>query len=157
MSQQRIKLTRGGYKKIKTELEHLMTKKRREIAQDLKEARAHGDLKENAEYDAAKNAQAFNEKKISELSSKLERSEILSDDIADDRVLLGATVTLQDIDREETIIYQLVAAEEADFKENKLSVTSPVGKSLLGGKIKDIVKINVPAGVLQYKILKIER
>lgn len=155
---QRIRLTRAGYEKLREELNHAMTKRRREIARDLEKARAFGDLKENAEYDAAKNAQAFNEARIADLSEKLSRTEILDDSNMDkSKALLGATVTLQDMDRDEELKYMLVAQEEADYESNKISVTSPIGKALLGHKVNDEVIIQVPIGDLRYKVLKIER
>ena len=158
MSSGRIKLSRAGYEKLRNEINHLMTKKRRQIAKDLATARAFGDLKENAEYDAAKNAQAFNERQISVLSEKLSRAEIFDDTGIDkSKILLGATATLKDLDHEEELKYTLVAAEEADFAENKISVISPIGKSLLGHKVGDEVAIQVPAGTLRYKVLKIQR
>jgi len=158
MSSDRIKLSREGYEKLRDEVNHLMTKKRRQIAKDLATARAFGDLKENAEYDAAKNAQAFNEKQIFVLSEKLSRAEIFDDTGIDkNKILLGATATLKDLDHEEELQYTLVAAEEADFAENKISVISPIGKSLLGHKVGDEVAIQVPAGTLRYKVLKIQR
>jgi len=154
----KIILTRAGYEKLKADLDYLTTKKRMEIADDLRKARAFGDLKENAEYDAAKNAQAHNEKRIFDLSESLMRSEILDDSrIAKDQALLGAIVTLEDLKNDETIKYMLVAAEESSFADNKISVTSPVGKAMLGRKVGETVTVKVPAGELKYKITKIER
>ena len=158
MSTGRIKLTRAGYEKLRDDVQHRMTKKRREIAKDLATARAFGDLKENAEYDAAKNAQAMNEHHIAVLSEKLSRAEIFDDTGIDkNKILLGATATLKDLDRGEELQYTFVAAEEADFTANKISVMSPIGKSLLGHKVGDEVAIQVPAGTLRYKVLKIRR
>ncbi len=154
----RIQMSEEGYKKLKDELEYCMTKKRREIAKDLEVARAFGDLKENAEYDAAKNAQAHNEARVADLSEKMTRAEILDETGIDkDKILLGATATLKDLETGEELVYRLVVGEEADFKEDKISVSSPIGKSLLGHKVGDKVKIEVPAGVLLYEVLKIER
>jgi transcription elongation factor GreA len=154
----RIKLTRKGYEKLHQELKERQTTKRREIAKDLEKARAFGDLKENAEYDSAKNAQAMNEALIAKLNEQLSRAEILDEEGIDkDKFLLGATATLKDLDHDDEFQYMLVAAEEADFKENKISTTSPIGKALLGHKVNDEVVIQVPAGTLRYKILKIER
>ena len=158
MSGDRIKLTRTGYEKLKKDIEILMTVKRRQIAKDLETARAHGDLRENAEYDAAKHALAQNEKRIAELYEKLGRVEIFDDaQIAKDKIFLGATATLKDLDRGEEFQYMLVSAEEVDFGANKISVVSPIGKGLLGHKVGEVVQIQVPAGMLRYKILKIER
>lgn len=155
---ERIRLTRTGYEKLKAEYEELTTKKRREIAKALEHARAFGDLRENAEYDAAKNAQALNEKRIAELSDRLSRAELLDDsDLEKDKILIGATATLRDIENDEEFEYTFVSTEEADFATNKISVTSPIGQALLGHKVGDTVQIRVPAGILKYKVLKISR
>jgi len=153
-----IHLSLEGYEKIRKRLEYLKTVKRRKISKDLARARAHGDISENAEYDAAKEAQGMNEKKIAELEQELGRAKILDEDrIARDKALIGATVKLKDIATSEEITYTLVAELEADFKEGKISVKSPVGKSLLGQKKGQVVTINIPAGTLKYKILDITR
>lgn len=151
-------LTHEGHEKLRKELEHLKTVKRRELSKAIGEARAHGDLSENAEYDAAKNAQGLNEKKIAELEEKLSRAKILDDSqMPHDEVLIGATVTLRDLDTKQEIQYMLVSEEEADLASGKISVTSPVGKALIGHKVGKLVEVEVPAGVFTYKILKIER
>lgn len=155
---ERIRLTRIGYDKLKAEYEELTTKKRREIARALEHARAFGDLKENAEYDAAKNAQALNEKRISELSDRLSRAELLDDsDLAKDKILIGASALLRDLESDDEFEYTFVSAEEADYAANKISVSSPIGQTLLGHKVGDEVSIRVPAGILKYKVLKISR
>ena len=154
----KIFFTRDGYEKLKDELDYLTGKKRMEIADDLRKARAFGDLRENAEYDCAKNAQAFNEKRIADLGDRLMRAEILDDSrIAKDQALLGAKVTLKDLKNDETMQYMLVSAEEADYTDNKISITSPVGKAILGKKIDETVTVKVPAGELKYRVVKIER
>jgi len=154
----KIYLSPEGYKKIQKELEFLKTTKRRELSRAIGTARAHGDISENAEYDAAKDAQGFNEKKISELEQELSGAEILDDtDMPKDEALIGATVKLKDLDSGETLEYKLVSELESDFAANKISVTSPVGEGLLGHKVKETVDIKVPAGILKYKILKISR
>jgi len=154
----RIPLTREGREKLCKELEVLKNEKRREVAKALAEARAKGDLSENAEYDAAKEAQAMLEKKISEIEDVLMRAQIIDDsDIAKDEALIGATVKVVDKETKEEFDYMLVSEEESDFSSNKISVSSPVGRALLGHKIGDIVEINVPVGVLKYEILKISR
>ncbi len=154
----RIRLTRIGYDKLKADYEELTTKKRREIARALEHARAFGDLKENAEYDAAKNAQALNEKRISELSDRLSRAELLDDsDLAKDVILIGASAKLRDLESDDEFEYTFVSAEEADYAANKISISSPIGQTLLGHKVGDEVQIRVPAGILKYKVLKISR
>lgn len=152
-----IYLTRQGYEKLVEELEYLKTVKRREISRAVGEARSHGDISENAEYDAAKDAQGHNEKQIVELEEKLSRVRILDGDIPQDQVLIGAIVKLEDADSGEEMEYTLVSELEADYNQNKISVTSPVGAGLLGRKEGEIAEIKVPAGVLRYKIIKISR
>ena len=154
----KIPMTREGYEKFIKELEHLKTVKRREIAEDIARARAFGDLKENAEYDAAKNSQAFNEKRISEYEERLSRIQIIDESkIAKDQVLIGATVLLKDLRSQEEITYSIVTHDEANFDEGKLSVMSPIAKGLLGLKVGESAEIKIPAGVLKYKVLKISR
>jgi transcription elongation factor GreA len=151
-------MTQEGYDKLIADLKYLQQVRRREIAHDLEVARSHGDLKENAEYDAAKEAQAMNERRIAELSEKLVVSRVLDDrDIPKDKAYLGATVKLKDLDDGEEITYMLVAEAEADFLKDKISVTSPIGKGLLGHGIDEEVEIEAPAGTLRYKILDITR
>lgn len=151
-------MTQEGRDKLKEELRYLKHTRRKEIAHDLEVARSHGDLKENAEYDAAKEAQAMNERRIVELTEKLAVSRVLDDtDIPKDKAYLGATVTLKDMKDGEEITYKLVAEAEADFLEDKISVTSPIGKGLLGHGIGEELEIEVPAGTLRYKILDISR
>jgi transcription elongation factor GreA len=158
MSAGRINLTKDGRNKLVKELEYLKGEKRREIAQMLAEARAHGDLSENAEYDAAKEAQAMNEKRISEIETTLVNAQIIDEsNIAKDEALLGATVTVKDLGNGGKFDYMLVSEEESDYDLNKISVSSPVGKALLGHKVSDVVEISVPAGFLKYKIVKITR
>ncbi len=154
----KIYLTSNGFEKIKKELEHLKTKKRREISKEIGKARAHGDISENAEYDAAKDAQGLNEKRISELEDKLSHAQIIDESqMSTDEVLIGATAKVVDLKTDDEEIYILVSEAEADFANGKISVTSPVGKALLGHKIGDTIEINVPAGTLKYKITEITR
>jgi transcription elongation factor GreA len=155
---ERIYLTQAGYDKLKKELEYLKTTKRRELAKEIGEARALGDISENAEYDAAKDAQGFNEKRISELEERLALAQIIDESqMQSDEVLIGATVEVEDIVTKEKDVYTIVSEAEADFSQGRISVTSPVGESLLGHKRGDIVEIDVPAGALKYKILSISR
>ena len=154
----KIPMSREGYDKFLKELEYLKTTKRREISADIGKARAFGDLKENAEYDAAKNAQALNEKRIHEHEEKLSRIQIIDETkIAKDQVLIGATVLLKDLTSQEEFSYSIVTQDEANFDEGKLSVTSPIAKGLLGLKVGDTAEIKIPAGTLKYKVLKISR
>jgi len=151
-------ITEAGYEKLKKELDCLIKIRRREIAQKIAIAREHGDLRENAEYDVAREEQAFNELKIQELSQKLAVARVLDEsDIPSDKVYLGANVRLLDLGDKEEVEYTLVSDAEADILENKISVTSPLGKGLLGHSESEEVIIEVPAGVMKYKILKITR
>ena len=153
-----IYLSRAGYEKLREELEFLKTTRRREISKAIGEARAHGDLSENAEYDAAKDAQGYNEKRISELEQTLGHARLLEDEnIPSDQVLIGATVKMIDVDTNEEIVYTFVTEEESDFAQNKISISSPIGSGLLGHKENEVVKVKVPAGILTYKIIKISR
>ncbi|MCK4851476.1 MAG: transcription elongation factor GreA [Candidatus Omnitrophica bacterium] len=158
MGQGRVMLTREGYNKLQEELAGLQGKKRREIAKDIAAAREQGDLSENAEYDAAKEAQAMNEKKIADMEGILSGARIIDDsNIAKDEALLGATVRVRDRDTDESFDYMLVAEEESDFALNKISITSPVGKAIFGHKAGDVVEVEVPAGVIRYEIVDIRR
>ena len=153
-----IFLTQKGYEKLKLELDSLKGPRRREISAQIGKARAMGDLSENAEYDAAKDAQAHLEKRIHELEDKLSRARIIEhENIPSDKVYVGATVNLKDEESEEEFAYVMVSPPEADYAQNKISIESPIGKALMGQKEGAIVKINVPAGTLTYKILKISR
>jgi len=151
-------LTREGYEKLRKALEFLKTVRRRELSKAIGEARAHGDISENAEYDAAKEAQGLNEKKISELENTLGSAQILNEkEIPKDVALIGATVVLKDMNSGEELKYTLVSEVEANYSEGKISISSPVGRGLLNHKKNDVVEIKVPAGVLKYKIMKISR
>lgn len=153
-----VYLTRSGHQKLMEDLEELKSIKRRQLSKAIAEARAHGDISENAEYDAAKEAQALNEKRIAELEAKLSNAKIIEDhDIPSDIVLIGATVRLKDMDSGEELTYTLVSETEADYNEGKISISSPVGSGLMEHKEGDTLEIKVPAGLLKYKILKISR
>ena len=152
-----IYLTQEGYEKLVGGLEYLKTIKRRQLSKAVGEARLHGDISENAEYDAARDAQGHNEKQIIELEDKLARVRILDKNIPGDEALIGATVKLKDMDTKEELEYTLVSELEADYAQGKISVTSPVGLGLLGRKENEVVEIKIPAGSLKYKIIKISR
>jgi transcription elongation factor GreA len=154
----KIYLTQQGYDNLKKEVEFLKTKKRQQLSQEIGKARAMGDISENAEYDAAKEAQGLNEKKISEIEDKLARAQIIDESrMSADEVLVGATVKIRDLETGEEEKYTLVSEAEADFSSNKISTSSPVGKALIGHKKGDTIDIDVPAGVLKYKIIEISR
>ncbi|MEK6728017.1 MAG: transcription elongation factor GreA [Candidatus Omnitrophota bacterium] len=153
-----IYLTRKGYQKLAEDLEYLKTLKRREISKAIGKAREHGDISENADYDAAKDAQGMNEKRIAELEAKIAGARIIDDEgLSSDEVLIGATVLLKDLDTQEEFEYTLVSEVEADYSQNKVSITSPVGAGLINRKENETVEIKIPAGTLRYKILKISR
>jgi len=152
-----VYLTKEGLEKLKKELHELKYKIRPQISQKVATAREHGDLKENAEYHAAREELAMVESRVQELESKLSRAQVISEDeVGTDSVSILNTVKLLDLKKKREISYTLVSAEEADFRQNKISVISPVGKALLGKKVGDEVEIQVPAGILKYKILSIE-
>ena len=137
-------LTKEGYDRIKAELDHLKGKGRAEIAEAIQKAREMGDLSENAEYDAAKDAQGLLEMKIAKLESTIATARVLDEsDIDTDKAYILSTVTLKNLKIKKTISYTLVAEEEADLKQGKISVKSPVGKAVLGKEVGDIIKIDV--------------
>ena len=153
-----VYLTRAGYEKLRKELEYLKTTKRREISKAIGEARLQGDLSENAEYDAAKEAQGHCEAHIVELETKLSEVRIIEDmDIPSDKIYIGAIATLKDLDTGEGLEYTLVSPEEADYETNKLSIFSPIGQGLMGHAEGEEIEVEVPAGILRYKVVKIKR
>jgi transcription elongation factor GreA len=151
-------ITKEGLEKLKEQLDFLMKVKRREITESLAHARAFGDLAENAEYHAAKDAQSINEARVRELSEKLAAARIMDENAIDkEKITLGCTAVLKDLKYDEEFEYALVSDIEADFDKNKISVSSPVGRGLIGKKVDEIAEITVPAGVLRYQVLKIIR
>lgn len=151
-------LSKEGYEKLDKELRDLKTRGRKEIAEEIAEARAKGDLSENAEYDAAKEAQGMLEKRIAELENTLATSSIIDDkDIDDTKAYLLSTVTILNKKVNKEMKYTLVSKDEADFKAGKISVDSPIGQGILGKEVGDVVEIDVPAGKLELEIKKIER
>ena len=154
----RAVLTREGYEKLVEELNLMKTKKRREVANQLEHARAFGDLRENAEYETAKEAKRQLERRIEDLEQKLAHAKVVDiSEIPHGKAFLGATVELKNLDSGEMLRYTLVAQDEADFNQGKISVTSPIGKGLLGKAEKEKVEIQVPAGKLKLQVLKITR
>jgi transcription elongation factor GreA len=150
-------LTPEGYKKLTKEIEYLSTEKRREIAERIKVAREFGDIAENAEYDDAKNEQAYVEARIAMLEERLVSARVIQKkDIAKDVVSVGSTVRLKDVDANETVEYHIVGSAEANPAEKKLSNESPVGKAILGKKKGEVVEVSAPRGALKFKILDIK-
>ena len=150
-------LTPEGYEKLKAEIEHLRTIKRREVAERIKEAREFGDISENAEYDDAKHEQALLEHRISMLQERLRQARVLdASEVSSDVVSIGTRVQLEDVDAGETIEYHIVGSAEADPAGNKLSNESPVGKAIIGRKKGETVEVVAPRGSLKFKILDIQ-
>ena len=158
MPQNETLLTYEGLKKLEEELEYLKTQKRREIAERIKVALGFGDLSENSEYDEAKNEQAQVEMRIVELENKLRNVKIIDeDDIETKTVQVGNIVQVLDVEYDEKVEYKIVGSTEADISENKISNESPIGKAILGRKKNDVVDVETPGGMLQFKILKITK
>lgn len=154
---QSVPMTKESHEAMQEELKRMIREERPKVIQDIAEARAHGDLSENAEYDAAKNRQGFIEGRIQELQDKLARAYVVDlSNLKPDKVVFGATVTLYDTASEEEVVYKIVGEEEADIKLGKISCTSPVGKALIGHKIDDTVKAKVPSGTREYEIVDIK-
>jgi transcription elongation factor GreA len=153
-----VYLSRDGVQKLQDELKELKTSERPTVRAALQRAREFGDLSENAEYSAAKERLMFLEQRIAKLEETLSRARLIeNENIPDDKVYIGATVELEDLTKKKSLTYTLVSPEEADFEEGKISTVSPIGKGLLGKEEGDEVEIEVPAGKLHYKILKISR
>ena len=158
MEEKEVLLTKEGYDKLEQELDYLKTTKRAEIAERIKVALGFGDLSENSEYDEAKNAQAENETKIPELENKIRYAKIIDESEIDTKtVQVGNTVKLLDIEFNEEVSYTLVGSTEVDLSQNKISNESPIGSAILGAKKNQIVEVQAPAGVVQYKILSITK
>ncbi len=149
-------MTPEGYQKLQEELQRLLKVDRPKNIKDIAEARAHGDLSENAEYHAAKEKQSFLEGRIQELKTKLALADVIDPSkISQDKVAFGAKVKVVDVDTDEEKTFQLVGAEEADVKSGKISISSPVGRALLNKEIGDVVNIKAPARTMEYEILEI--
>lgn len=153
----KIPMTKEGYEKLKQELDHIIKVQRPRNIKDIEEARAHGDLSENAEYHAAKERQGHLDAKKRELEHKLSNAQIIDvSKLSNEKVVFGTTVTLTDTESGDTKKYTLVGQEEADLKKGKISVQSPVGKALIGHKAGDVVTIKTPAKTVEYEIQEIE-
>jgi len=154
----RVPLTARGAEKLREELKELKSVARPKVVQAIAEARAHGDLKENAEYHAAREQQAFIEGRIKEIESKLSHAQII--DVtklnAGGKVVFGATVTLMDEESGEEVTYQIVGDDEADIKEGLISVSSPVARALIGKEEGDVVEVRTPGGVREYEIVSVQ-
>lgn len=158
MSEKEVILTADGLKKLEEELEYLKSVKRREVAERIKVAIGYGDISENSEYEDAKNEQAFIEGRIITLEKMLRNARIINDDEIDtDVVSIGSKVSLEDVEFGDTVEYTIVGTAESDPSANKISNESPVGKAILGKQQGAVVDVNVPAGVIQYKIIDIKK
>jgi transcription elongation factor GreA len=151
-------MTKEKYKELEDQLKEMQTKGRKEIAQKIADARSHGDLSENADYDAAKEEQGLFEMKIAKLSQMLSNAEIIDpSEFPDDKVYILSNVEVLNKKFNKKMTLQLVSAAEADYEKNKISITSPLGKALMGKEIGDIAEMNAPAGTIQYEILNISK
>lgn len=152
----KIPMTKEGYEKLKRELEHLIKVERPKNIREIEEARAHGDLSENAEYHAAKERQGFLDAKKRELERKLAHAQIIDvSRLTNEKVVFGSTVTIADTETGEARTYTLVGPEEADIKKGKISIQSPVGKALIGHRVGDVVVIKTPSKTVEYEIQEI--
>lgn len=153
-----VLLTKEGLEKLEAELEHLKSIKRQEVAERIKQAIAFGDISENSEYEDAKNEQAFIEGRIASLEKTLKNARLMEDhDIRTDVVSLGSKLTLQELKSGREVVVTLVASVESKLKDGKISDESPVGKAVMGKKVQDEVEVEAPAGLIKYKIIKVER
>jgi transcription elongation factor GreA len=153
---EKVPMTAAGYAALGEELRRRQQEDRPRIIQQISEARAHGDLSENAEYHAAKEAQSLNEGRVAELEDKLSRAEVIDvSKLSGSNVKFGATVTLVDEDTEEEKSYQIVGESEADVKQGRVSLTSPIARALMGKTVGDTVEVKAPGGGKSYEILKV--
>ncbi|MFO7578666.1 MULTISPECIES: transcription elongation factor GreA [Nitrosomonas] len=152
-----IPITLSGAEKLRAELHEMKTVHRPAVIAAIAEARSHGDLSENAEYDAAKEKQGFIEGRIAELESKLSNAQIINPTQldADGACVFGATVDLKDLDSDATVTYQIVGDDEADIKESKISISSPIARALIGKYAGDIAEVQAPGGIREYEILDV--
>lgn len=157
MAMERVPMTMEGFQQIEAELFRLKSQERPRIIQLIAEARTHGDLSENAEYHAAKEAQGLNEARVADLEDKLSRAEVIDPvSIAGNSVKFGATVTLIDEDTDEQARYKIVGETEANVREGKISIGSPIARALIGRVKGDTAEVNTPKGTRSYEVLKIE-
>ena len=158
MAEKKNILTYAGLKQYEDELQNLKVFRRKEVAQKIKEAREQGDLSENAEYDAAKDEQRDIETRIEQIEKILKNEEVVLDEEIDlNKISIGCVVRVLDIEFDEEEEYKLVGSSEASSLQNKISNESPIGRALIGAQVGDIVNVEAPAGVVQYKVLSIQR
>lgn len=154
----KVPLTVAGAELLRNELQQLKTTERQSVIAAIAEARAHGDLSENAEYDAAKERQGFIEGRIADLESKLANAQIIDPTLldAEGRCVFGATIDLQDLDSDQQVTYQIVGDDEADIKQGKISISSPIARALISKYAGDIAEVHAPGGVREYEILDVK-
>ncbi len=154
----KVPLTVTGAEKLQAELDELKRVVRPRIVKAIAEARAHGDLKENAEYHAAREQQSFSEGRIAEIEGKLSNAQIIDVKTlnANGKVVFGATVEIEDIDNEEKVTYQIVGQDEADIKAGRISIGSPIARALIGKEVEDVVTVQAPGGNREFEILSVE-
>jgi transcription elongation factor GreA len=152
-----VPITKRGAEMLKEELHRLKTKDRPAVINAISEARAQGDLSENAEYDAAKERQSFIEGRIAELEGKLSAAQIIDPTLldAEGRVVFASTVDLEDLESGQKVTYQIVGEDEADLKEKKVSITSPIARALIGKYAGDVIEVNAPSGIREYEVLEV--
>jgi transcription elongation factor GreA len=154
---ERIPITKGGLDKLKAELQHLTAVERPAIQKAIAEAREHGDLRENAEYHAAKERQGFIEGRIQEINARMPRLQVVDPSKHDpETIVFGARVTLENLDTGETLRYQIVGPDEADLKANRISFQTPIARALIGKAVGDVVKVQIPRGQIEVEITGIE-
>ncbi len=154
---ERVPMTIEGFQTLESELQRLKSEERPRIIQQIAEARAHGDLSENAEYHAAKEAQGFNEARVADLEDRIGRADVIdTSKLSGNTVKFGATVTLVDEDTEEKVKYKIVGDFEANVREGKISISSPIARALIGKSKNDTAEVTTPKGARSYQILKIE-
>jgi transcription elongation factor GreA len=157
MAMEKVPMTIEGFQKLETELHRLKAVERPRIIQAIAEARAHGDLSENAEYHSAKEAQGLNESRVADMEDKLSRAEVIDiSKLSGDKIKFGATVSLIDEDTDEKVKYKIVGETEADVREGKISISSPIARALIGKGKGDSVEVTTPKGSKSYEVVKLE-
>lgn len=151
-----VPMTIAGKKRLEEELKHLKSVERPKVIEEIAVARSHGDLSENAEYDAAREKQGFIEGRIQDLEDKIARAQVVdTSQLQTDKIVFGAIVAIKDLDNDEEKKYQIVGVDEADVKVGKVSIESPIARQLLGKKAGDVVTIRVPKGEIEYEVISI--
>jgi transcription elongation factor GreA len=150
-------MTPQGYQKLREELKRIKEVERPQNIRDLEEARGHGDLSENAEFDAAKDRQGFLEQRMIELENKLARAQVIDPaTLSGGRVVFGATVTLVDQDTDKEVVYTIVGEDESDVKQGKISLKSPIARALIGKHVDDLARVQTPGGEKEYEVVSVE-